>query len=141
MIIQLKLDIEPVAKARPRFTRYGRTYTPKKTADFEKQIREAFMLKYKDETVPIWGRETPLVVLASFGKTIPKSYTKKKRLQCISGEIAPTSKPDVDNYLKAVLDALNGLAFEDDSQIVRTVAVKQFSESPFVQITIRRDGE
>jgi Holliday junction resolvase RusA-like endonuclease len=138
-MIQLTLDIEPVAKARPRFTRYGRTYTPKKTADYEAQIRAAFTAKYKTETVPMWCRDTPLVAIASFGKSIPKSYSKKKRGQCLSGEIAPTSKPDVDNYLKAVLDALNGLAFEDDSQIVRTVAEKQYSEAPFVQITIRRD--
>lgn len=137
-MIQLTLDIEPVAKERPRFTRYGRTYTPKKTATFEKQIRDAFLLKYKGETMPMWSRDTPLVAIASFGKSIPKSYSKKKHKQCLNGEAAPTSRPDVDNYLKAVLDALNGLAFEDDSQIVRTIAEKQYSETPYVQITIRR---
>ena len=138
-MIHLKIDIEPVAKARPRFSKYG-TYTPKKTKAYEETIRDEFLQKYKNETLPMFDRDTPLVVIASFGKSIPKSYSKKKRAACLSGEAAPTIKPDVDNYLKAVLDALNGLAFEDDAQIVRTIAEKQYSERPYVQLTIRRAG-
>lgn len=48
-------------------------------------------------------------------------------------------RPDIDNYLKAIFDALNGLVFKDDSQIVRLEAIKQYcagDESPGVDVLI-----
>jgi Holliday junction resolvase RusA-like endonuclease len=51
-------------------------------------------------------------------------------------EIRPTKKPDADNILKAVLDALNGLAYNDDSQIVSARIEKLYSDNPRVEIVI-----
>ena len=49
---------------------------------------------------------------------IPKSTPKLKRQEMASGYILPTKKPDGDNVEKAVADALNKVAYDDDSQIV-----------------------
>ena len=139
-MIYFKVNEEPVAKARPRFTRTGHTYTPKKTNDYEESIRFAFMSQ-TCERMPIYSKDVPLKVQALFAKSVPKSYTKKKREACLNGDLLPTGKADLDNYLKAVLDALNGLAFEDDSQIVMTTAEKIYAEVPYVAVQIRAINE
>lgn len=139
-MIYFKVNEEPVAKARPRFTRTGHTYTPKKTNDYEESIRFAFMSQ-TCERMPIYPKGVPLKVQALFAKSVPKSYTKKKREACLNGDLLPTGKADLDNYLKAVLDALNGLAFEDDSQIVMTTAEKIYAEVPYVAVQIRAINE
>lgn len=139
-MIYFKVNEEPVAKARPRFTRTGHAYTPKKTNDYEESIRFAFMSQ-TCERMPIYPKGVPLKVQALFAKSVPKSYTKKKREACLNGDLLPTGKADLDNYLKAVLDALNGLAFEDDSQIVMTTAEKIYAEVPYVAVQIRAINE
>lgn len=139
-MIYFRVNEEPVAKARPRFTRTGHAYTPKKTNDYEESIRFAFMSQ-TCERMPIYPKGVPLKVQALFAKSVPKSYTKKKREACLNGDLLPTGKADLDNYLKAVLDALNGLAFEDDSQIVMTTAEKIYAEVPYVAVQIRAINE
>lgn len=134
-MIYFNVYTEPVAKGRPRFTRTGHAYTPKTTREYEEEIKFAFLSANEGETI-MYPKDVPLTVRATFAKSIPKSYSKKKREACLSGEILPTGKSDLDNYLKAVLDALNGVAFADDSQIVSTFAEKIYSEKPYVRIAI-----
>ena len=64
-------------------------------------------------------RNLPLEIsiLALF--PIPKYASKKTKELMINGYIFPTKKPDGDNIIKAILDALNGVAYRDDSQICR----------------------
>ena len=51
-----------------------------------------------------------------------------------SGDIFPSRKPDVDNIEKAVLDALNGIAYKDDSRVFRTGCVKYYGSEPRLEI-------
>lgn len=52
-------------------------------------------------------------------------------------EIMPTKKPDCDNVAKMICDALNGLAYKDDAQIVNLNVLKAYtSDVPFVAVTI-----
>ncbi|MEX5590971.1 RusA family crossover junction endodeoxyribonuclease, partial [Pseudomonas urmiensis] len=67
---------------------------------------------------------------------IPSSTSKKNRIGMLNGDIYPTKKPDADNIAKAVTDALNGLAYKDDSQIVILSVYKQYGETPQVGVTI-----
>ena len=67
---------------------------------------------------------------------IPKSFTKKERLQVLRGELHPTKKPDADNIGKIVADALNGVAYRDDSQIILLRIRKTYSEEPCVVVTV-----
>ena len=67
---------------------------------------------------------------------IPKSESMKKKAAMMAGQIRPTKKPDADNCAKSVLDALNKIAFDDDSQIVELHVNKYYSENPRVTITL-----
>ena len=54
----------------------------------------------------------------------------------VKGELMPTTKPDIDNYVKSVLDASNGMLYHDDNQIVELIARKLYAEEPRVEIRI-----
>ena len=130
---------EAVGKGRPRVTarggKYAHAYTPKKAKDFEDAIRFEFMAG-NCEQMPVYEREKTLKADVLIGMSIPKSYPKYKQALCRCRMIAPAKKPDLDNVLKCIFDALNGAAFEDDSQIVKVVAEKVYADEPFVEVTI-----
>lgn len=123
---------EVVGKGRPRFsTRNGfpQAYTPKKTSDYEKQIKSAYLEKY--QPMMFESGAVGLVVLACIG--VPKSASKKKKEHLIDYEL-PTKKPDADNIIKVVMDALNGLAYTDDSQIVNVFIRKRYGRESFIEV-------
>lgn len=69
---------------------------------------------------------------------IPKSYSKAKRQACIDRELRPDKKPDIDNILKSVLDAMNRVAYEDDKQVVELIGRKYYTESDgYLWVSIR----
>lgn len=123
---------EPVAKGRPRMTRAGFAYTPKKTVNYETQIQERFATEYPDHK-PVDG-QLKILVWAYF--TIPASWSKKKQQAALDGSIRPTKKPDIDNIIKT-MDALNGIAWRDDSQVVHVTASKYYSDRPRLEIQIQ----
>lgn len=129
---------EAVGKGRPRVSRHGNyvhTYTPEKTREFEDAIRFECISSIC-ERMPVYERETPLKANVVIGVRIPQSYSKKKQALCRCRMIAPTKKPDIDNILKSIFDAINGCAFVDDVQIVQVTAEKIYAEAPFVEVTI-----
>lgn len=131
----LKLKIKPIAKARPRLGRYG-TYTPKKTADYEKAVQLAYRNQFKKEE-PF---EKPVRIEIDFYFQVPKSYTKKQRLQFVEENKPHTKRPDLDNLVKAVTDALNGFAYKDDSQIYSMIIQKwETLEVSNIEIKIQED--
>lgn len=138
-MIKFRYDGEPVGKGRPRVTarggKFAHAYTPKKTKDFENDIRFAFNVS-NCEKVPVYDKDTSLIARMTFAFEVPKSYPKKKRAACLSGEIGHTKKPDTDNCIKAVLDALEGGAFETDASVVKIIAEKIYAKEPFVEVEI-----
>jgi Holliday junction resolvase RusA-like endonuclease len=74
-------------------------------------------------------------ILAQF--EIPKSWSKKRRDAAIIGEVFP-GRPDIDNIVKAVLDACNGVTFEDDAQVFRIMATKRYGD-PMILVTVEWD--
>lgn len=131
-MIHFTVEIDPVAKGRPIF---GRSYvrTPLKTVVFENQLK-ALSLKYRPST-PLLG---PLKLSVVFFIKSPKVKKKKNK-------VYPCVRPDLDNYLKAVKDALNGLFWEDDAQVVLYDQVRKVYTSgiPKIEITINemKEGE
>ena len=104
---------EPTGKARPRVVR-GHAFTPEKTVLYENLIKT----EYERQC----GRaifEGPVGVTVIAYYSIPKSDSRKKRDLKINGALRPMKKPDADNVLKCICDALNGVAFVDDAQVVR----------------------
>ena len=65
-------------------------------------------------------------IIANF--EIPKSTTKVAKAQMLDNIISPTKKPDIDNIVKIILDAMNNVAFKDDTQITKISVEKKYSE-------------
>lgn len=128
---------KPQGKARPRFSRKsGTVYTPKKTASYEKDIAKAYLnvngLLYPDD---VYIR---IQVKAVF--PVPTSWSKTKKLGAYEGIIRPAVKPDGDNILKVVMDALNGIAYVDDKQVVYCSCQKVYGNTAgFLEIGITED--
>ena len=129
------LHIEPVEQARPRAARRGRhitMYDPTKVKKFKKELSQLARSQCKDD--PLDGM---LEVEISFYRQVQKSLSKKERARRLSGEHRPTVKPDLDNYIKSTLDALNGILWTDDAYIVDLHAHKYYSDDPHIEIAIK----
>jgi Holliday junction resolvase RusA-like endonuclease len=81
--------------------------------------------------------ENPVALLVHAFKPIPESWSKTDKAKAEAGAILPTSKPDGDNYLKAVQDALNEIVWKDDSQVVDARVIKRYSTEPAMRIEVR----
>jgi Holliday junction resolvase RusA-like endonuclease len=137
-VITFSVEGIPVAKGRPRFKRVGnfvQTYTPNKTATWEEIVRQA--AKNAMGTTDLL--ETPVTMALYFRLPMPQSWSKKRKEGALKGLEAPTKKPDWDNLGKAVSDALNGVIFKDDSQIVSAHVRKIYSAVPGVDIYVSED--
>ena len=119
---------EPKAKGRHR-TSNGHSYTPDSTVLYENWIKQCFISSENKERLE---GQIEAHIKAFF--SIPKSTSKTKRSQMLSGEIRPTKKPDTDNIAKCVLDACNNLAYKDDSQIVKLVVEKYYGDDPRLEV-------
>ena len=106
----------PVPKGRPRFTRKGFAYTPSNTREAERDFKVQ-ALQFK----PNKPLEGPIRLVVNVFKPKPKS--KKKSI------VHMTTRPDLDNYIKLVEDAMNGIFFKDDSQIVEIHATKSYGDA------------
>lgn len=139
MKIQFTIPGNPVPKARPRVTRSGHAYTPKKTAEYEKLVK-VYAIKTMDEHgLKPTGEAIRLDVQAFF--QIPKSWSLSKKKNAAYGVLKPIGRPDADNCIKAVQDAMNGIVYKDDSQIVELIGGKHYSYEPRVEVTVKTMGE
>ena len=133
---ELEVEIEPIGKARPRVTARGKfahAYTPKKTKDYELKIKNEYIKKYGYNNI----LKGPLEAEAYAYFSIPKSSTINEKSNMLNNIIKHTHKPDLANFDKAIFDALNGVAFEDDSQIVKLKSEKRYSDSPKVVLKLK----
>lgn len=125
---------EPVGKARPHFVRKtGRAFTPTKTVMYENFVGICYM---EQVGKPPIEAGFPLRLSVTIFQQIPKSTSKRKRIQMLSGLVRPTKKPDCSNILKAVEDGLNKIAYADDSQIVEICVQRYYHDDPRVVIKI-----
>lgn len=129
--ISLTIVGAPVPKGRPRFGN-GHAFTPKRTRDYEKRVREAGSLAMQGGE-PLTG---PLALELVAFMPIAASWHWTKRQAARDGEIYPTSRPDLDNIEKAITDALNGVVYADDSQIVQVTKAKAYGENPRVFVRV-----
>ena len=123
----------PKGKARARTVHTGgRTfsYTPEGTVLYENLVKTCF---YQTGVHPFDADEELRANITAY-YPIAKSTSKKKRQQMLAGLIRPTKKPD--NVIKSILDALNKVAYHDDTQIVSLSVEKFYSDSPRVEVAI-----
>ena len=135
MQIHFKVEGDPRGKGRPRFGRFGkftRVYTDKQTQDYEALIK-FFAAQAMGSTDLL---ETPVSVFLYVRLPIPQSYPKKRREACLSGAERPCKKPDIDNIAKTYLDAMNGVIFVDDTQVIDLHVKKLYSEKAGVDVMV-----
>lgn len=127
-------EIEPVSQLRPRTSARGghvRVYDPPKVKQFKSILHNLVTEQYKKP--PLTGA---LSVSLLFYRPVQRSLSNVERQRRLSNQHKPTVKPDVDNYIKSTLDALNGVLWEDDSQIVKLTAEKRYGEKGKIIITV-----
>ncbi|MAH46402.1 Holliday junction resolvase [Candidatus Pacearchaeota archaeon] len=112
-------------KGRPQFVRAtGIAFTPKAT-----RIQEAFVKSLAAKAMN--GKsafEGPVSLRVEVWVGVAKSWTKKKKEAALTGKAKPTGRPDLDNLIKLLADAMNGVVFKDDSQIVHLEARKDYCD-------------
>lgn len=131
----------PVGKGRPRAARRGAgvvMFTPEKTAGYEALVAAAASNAMRAEAGLLFTG--PLEAVLEMRIPIPASWSKAHKAAALAGTELPTSKPDIDNVAKAILDACNGVVFRDDAQVVMLAATKAFSDEPGVRVVIRECG-
>ena len=134
---------EPVSKLRARTvrqqTKSGKTftnsYTPEKTEIQEFNVVMVYKSIYRGFG---FDADVPLRVVVTFFLQIPKSTSKIRKQRMLSGLVRPTKRPDVENVAKLIMDALNTVAYHDDSQIVELEVRKFYSDQPRTEIFIAR---
>ena len=137
MTIRFVVPGAPRGKARPRFAN-GHAYTDEKTREYEQLI--AFMYK-KNAKGYMFPDDVPLAIRIHTYHPIPKSASKKKHAEMLHGDIVPTVKPDADNIVKCIMDALNKNAYADDKQVVFLTVQKHYAEEPCVSVEIYNIAE
>lgn len=136
MTIIFTIPGQPQGKGRAKVSTRGgfaRAYTPEKTAAYENLIKLSYGSNPKLEGY------IAVTILAYYA--IPKSFSKAKTAQALSGKIRPTTKPDVDNIAKVVCDALNKIAYDDDSQIISLVVMKSYAQTPRVAVILNGEAK
>lgn len=129
MKVDFTIPSAPVPKSRPRFNKNtGRAFTDDKTRIFENIVSLAYGARH-------YFDDSYIRIRMKFKFEVPKSYSKKKRIEALEGKIRPT-KADIDNYIKSVLDGLNGKAFKDDRYIYAILAEKEYSEEACIEVSI-----
>jgi Holliday junction resolvase RusA-like endonuclease len=107
-------------------------YDPKESKDYKKYV--SLIARQHAPKKPI---EDPVSVSLKIYRQIPESTTKKDRALFLAGIKRPVVKPDNSNYAKGIEDALNGIIYKDDSQIVDLTISKFYSDNPRVEISIK----
>ncbi len=134
-MIQFEVPGIPQGKQRVRVTQrggYSVAYTPKNTVNYENLIEVCYKTQCKDK----FFAEEPLVMTITAIYPIPKSMSKKRKEMALKCVLRPTTKPDIDNVIKVVCDALNKVAYSDDSHIVCMSIAKYYGIEPKLMINL-----
>lgn len=126
---------QPVGKGRPRIGRVAgnaRMFTPAKTASYESTVKLFASLAMAGRPLI----EGAVRVHLHIACQIPASWSQKKQASAVAGGVLPTTKPDVDNVEKALFDAMNGVVWKDDVQVVSVTKDKRYGDAPGVSVRV-----
>ena len=133
MVYEFEVPSKIIGKGRPRLNSYtGQVYTPTRTKDYESLVEQYFVLKYP--RYKTFEGRAKVTIKAYF--EVPKSMKKETKEQMLGNVISPTKKPDIDNIVKIVLDALNKMAFRDDNQITKLEVEKIYGQEEKIIVKI-----
>ena len=127
----------PVAKGRPRFSTRGKfpvAYTPEKTKTYETEVGMMARAAMGASEVLEGALETFIYVTFP----VPPSYSKKRTEACLNNTEKHTKRPDLDNVIKAVIDGMDKIVFNNDSQITSIHSTKVYGEVAKVEVMVRQ---
>lgn len=128
---------QPIGKGRPKVSsrggKFAKLYTPEKTVNYEGLVAHEAQAAMNGRTL-LTG---PVAVEMDIRLQIPVSWSNKRQAMAVSGEVAPTKKPDIDNVEKAIFDGMNGVVWVDDVQVVQVTKRKRYAEVPGVVVIAR----
>lgn len=146
-VIKFTVPGQPQGKARARTFYNGnmgrmQSVTPEKTVLYENLIKSCYEKKAEEDMIEGFFNGEPVRMSIEAVFDIPKSKSKKVKAQMYTGAILPTKKPDADNIAKVVCDALNGVAYKDDTQVCSLTVIKRYTTAeengPGVEISISK---
>lgn len=120
-MIVYEIPGEPIPLKRHR-------HSGKKCYDPQKKEKQALQWHLKSLMNGLFAAHTAIKLVVEYHMPIPKSYSKKRTLECLKGPHA--KKPDLSNLIKFTEDAFNGMVWEDDSIISEIEARKFYSATP-----------
>ncbi len=123
---------KPLGKQRPRVLRTGIAYTPKETVNYETFVKMLYLEQHAGKKL-FTG---PVYLMISAYYQIPKSASKKRKKAMEEQAIMPTIRPDIDNIAKIIMDALAGVAYQDDKQVTSCAVNKLYSHEPKVIVNV-----
>lgn len=139
IILEFSFPGKPESYARERKGRGKHFYNPKneemqKLKVFcakatPKEKRKLLLELFKDKE-----SEFSVELELKFFLPIPKNDSKTIKENKISGKIRPTIRPDLDNYVKFVMDSMHDVLYDDDKRVVKVTSEKIFSEEPRSEI-------
>jgi Holliday junction resolvase RusA-like endonuclease len=125
-MIIIEIYGNPIPLKRPRACKRGDFIQMYDSQTKEKEIvRWQAKAQYKEEPI-----KTPLLIDMLFGLPIPKGTSRVRTNLMLQNEMVPMKKPDLDNLIKFILDCLNEILFDDDSQIIEIKARKCYMDNP-----------
>ena len=125
----------PQGKGRAKIVKIGgfsRMATPAKTVAYEGLVAHAAQAAMRG-AVPF---EQAVGANLFIDCQVPASWSQKKQRMALAGEIMPTSKPDIDNVVKAIFDGCNGVLWRDDVLVVDTRIRKRYAATPCVRVEV-----
>lgn len=137
LILAFEIPGDPVAKGRPKMTTFNghaRAYTPAKTRSYESLVKLA-CAQAMGTSAPF---DEPLAIEILVRLSVPESWSRKRRGEALAGRVLPTKRPDLDNFVKAILDGMGSVAFVDDARAVDLVVKKRYAETPGVLVRLSR---
>ena len=144
-MIRLTVFGKAVPQGRPRFARIGnfvRPYDPKESREYKRTVKDAVVHWLRTNRPDFKPFETSVYVGMIFYRSIPKSFSKKQFADAVAGTLRPATKPDLDNTTKAILDALNGIAWKDDAVITDLHLKKRYTTGmERVELLIKETNE
>ena len=137
-MIRFTIPGPAVPQGRPRLTtrgRYPHAYDPQESRRYKLLVGMAARSAMIEQgATPLEG---PVMLSVQEFRAIPQSWSRKKREAALEGSIFPTTKPDMSNIVKGIEDAMNGIVWHDDSQVVITRTMKIYDETPRVEVEVK----
>lgn len=140
-MIEFIVEGKPVPQPRPRVFRTetgkSKAVNSSRSVTYKRLVKLTAKSEMNKRRMIIIPDPIPVAVHLNFVYSIPTSYAKKKRQSAQDGTLRYVKRPDLDNLAKAILDALNGTIYQDDSQVVELSINKEYGNTDHVSIKVK----